>query len=152
MFVSCLKVTPKADISRPEIQRYTCITEMRAKPLAEFGHNNCSAWSSAQKHDIVTAAKCAKAYHFMQTYLPKCLNRAVFEGYTFREGTFFYWGEQGWAGASEGRVLSKYFTNWGGSNLFYSQPGEGLSFFRKEKITPWLLFCIYKQSYHSRLI
>ena len=54
-----------------------------AVPLAEFGHNNCSAWSSAQKHDIVAAAKCAKGYHFMQTYLPECLNKEVFEGYTF---------------------------------------------------------------------
>ena len=54
-----------------------------AIPLAEFGNNNCSAWSSAQKHDIVTAAKCAKGYHFMQTYLPKCLNREVFKGYIF---------------------------------------------------------------------
>ena len=27
-----------------------------AIPLAEFGNNNCSAWSSAQKHGIVTAA------------------------------------------------------------------------------------------------
>ena len=35
----------------------------------------------------------------------------------------------GWAGASEGRVISNFFTNWGGSNLFYSQPGEGHSFF-----------------------
>ena len=34
-----------------------------------------------------------------------------------------------WAGASEGRVISNFFTNWGGSNLFYSQPGEGHSFF-----------------------
>ena len=31
--------------------------------------------------------------------------------------------------ASEGRVLSNFFTNWGGSNLFYSQLGEGHSFF-----------------------
>ena len=35
----------------------------------------------------------------------------------------------GWAGASEGRVISNFFTNWEGSNLFYSQPGEGHSFF-----------------------
>ena len=35
-----------------------------------------------QKHDIVTAAKCAKGYHFMQTYLPKCSKGEVFEGYT----------------------------------------------------------------------
>ena len=33
----------------------------------------------------------------------------------------------------EERVLSKFFANWGGSNLFYSQPGEGHSFFGKEK-------------------
>ena len=50
-----------------------------AIPLAQFGNNNCSA----PKHDIVTAAKCAKGYHFMQTCLPKCLNSEVFEGYTF---------------------------------------------------------------------
>ena len=54
-----------------------------AIPLAEFGNNNCSTWSSAQKHDIETAAKCAMGYHFMQTYLAKCLNSEVFEGYTF---------------------------------------------------------------------
>ena len=55
-----------------------------AIPLAEFGKNNCIAWSSGQKHHIVTAAKCAKGYPFMQTYLPKCLNSEVFEGYTFK--------------------------------------------------------------------
>ena len=47
---------------------------------------------------------------------------------TIREGTFFIWGG-GLAGSSEGRVISKFFTNWGGSNLFYLQPGEGHSFF-----------------------
>ena len=36
----------------------------------------------------------------------------------------------------EGRVLSKFFTNWGGSNPFYSQLGESHSFFGKEKILP----------------
>ena len=39
----------------------------------------------------------------------------------------------GWAGALEGRVISKYFTNWGGSNLFDTQPGEGHSFFWQGK-------------------
>ena len=43
----------------------------------------------------------------------------------------FYWG--GWAGVSEGRVISKYFTNWGGSNLFDTQPGEGHSSFWQGK-------------------
>ena len=59
-----------------------------------------------------------------------------------REGTFFI-GGGGWAGASEGRVLSKFFTNWGGSKLFYSQPGEGHRFFGKEKITPCLFYFVY---------
>ena len=49
-----------------------------AIPLAEFGSNNCSAWSSAQKHDNVTIS-----YANLPTYLPKCLNSKVFEGYTF---------------------------------------------------------------------
>ena len=48
-----------------------------------------------------------------------------------REGTFSIGegGGWGWAEAPEGRVINKFFTNWGGSNLFYSQPGEGHSFF-----------------------
>ena len=53
----------------------------------------------------------------------------------------FYWG--GWAEASEGRVLSTFLTNWGGTNLFYSQPGEGHSFFGKEKITPCRFYFVY---------
>ena len=53
----------------------------------------------------------------------------------------FYWGE--WAGASEGSVLSKFFTNWGRSNLFCSQPGEGHSFFGKEKINPCRFYFVY---------
>ena len=66
---------------------------------------------------------------------------AIFNGiyciyflFLIREGKFFIergggGGGGGWAGASEERVLSKFFTNWGGSNLFNSQPGEGHSFF-----------------------
>ena len=34
---------------------------------------------------------------------------------------------------AERRVISKFFTNWGGSNLFYSQPGEGHRFFWQGK-------------------
>ena len=58
-----------------------------------------------------------------------------------REGTFFI--GVGWAGALEGRVISKYFTNWGGSNLFDTQPREGHSFFGKENITPCRLVDFY---------
>ena len=51
----------------------------------------------------------------------------------------------GWAGVLEGRVISKYFINWGGSNLFDTQPGEGHSFFffGKENITPCRLADFY---------
>ena len=56
---------------------------------------------------------------------------------------FYWWGGGGWAGASEGRVLSNFFTNWGGSNLFYSQPGEGHSFIGKEKISPCRFYFVY---------
>ena len=50
-----------------------------------------------------------------------------------REGTFLIGGGGGWTGASEGRVIIKIFTNWGGPNLFCSQLGEGHTFFSKEK-------------------
>ena len=52
----------------------------------------------------------------------------------FREGTFFIGGGGGWAGASKGRVVSKFFTNWGGSNRFHSQPGEGQFFWHGKKL------------------
>ena len=58
----------------------------------------------------------------------------------------FYWGGGGGGGgarASDERVLSKFFTNWGGSVLFYSQPGEGHSLFCKDKITPCRLYFVY---------
>ena len=47
------------------------------------------------------------------------------------------------AGASDERVLSKFFTYWGGSVLFYSQPGEGHSLFCKDKITPCRFYFVY---------
>ena len=48
-----------------------------------------------------------------------------------REERFFF---GGWVGGGfRGRVISKYFTNWGGSKLFDTQLGEGHSFFCKGK-------------------
>ena len=41
---------------------------------------------------------------------------------------FFIQRSGGWARALEGRVISKYFTNWG-SNLLYTQLERGHSFF-----------------------
>ena len=51
----------------------------------------------------------------------------------------FLLGAGGWAGASERMVISKYFIHWGGSNLFYSQPGEGQGKNYSMSLT-WLLF------------
>ena len=63
------------------------------------------------------------------------LNKVSFGGKKNLKGRYvFNWG--GWAGASEGRVITKFFPNCGGSNPFYSRLGEGHSFFGKEKITP----------------
>ena len=53
------------------------------------------------------------------------------EKYCAKGRYVFNWG--GWAGASEGRVISKIFTNWGGPNLFCSKLGEGHTFFSKEE-------------------
>ena len=47
-------------------------------------------------------------------------------------------------------MLSKFFTNWEGLNLFYSQPGEGHSFFGKEKITPCRFFFVYTSKARCR--
>ena len=64
----------------------------------------------------------------------------AFSSVSVREGTFLIGegGEGGGGGAwaSEGRVISKYLTNWGGLNLFYAQPGEGSIIFCKENNTP----------------
>ena len=39
--------------------------------------------------------------------------------------------------------MVNFFTNWGGSNLFYSKVGEGHSFFGEEKMTPCRLVDFY---------
>ena len=41
-------------------------------------------------------------------------------------------GEGGFRASKGGRVISKSFANWGGLNLFCSQPGESHTFFGKE--------------------
>ena len=80
--ISCLKAPNQANISRLEIQRRmddrdearvrgTPLGEFRTQQLHEALHRNI---------DTVTAAKSAQWYRFMQTYLPKCLNREVIEG------------------------------------------------------------------------
>jgi len=48
-----------------------------------------------------------------------------------------------WARALEGRVISRLFTIWGGSNLFIHNRGRVTVFFGKEKITPCRLVDSY---------
>ena len=48
------------------------------------------------------------------------------KNFMYRKGRYVFY----WAG---GGVISKFFTNCEGSNLFYSQPGEGNSFFWQGK-------------------
>ena len=80
--ISCLKAAIKADISCPEIQRQMDnrdearargipLGEFRTQQLLEALHRNI---------DTVTAAKSAQWYRFMQTCMPRCLNREIIEG------------------------------------------------------------------------
>ena len=48
-YKSGLKATIKVDISRQEVYRPNEAKALEI-PLTEFEHNNCSAWSSAEKH------------------------------------------------------------------------------------------------------
>ena len=79
--ISCLTAAIKADISRPEIQRRMDDRDearVRGTPLREFRTQLHEALH--RNIDTITAAKSAQLYHFVQTYLPKCLNREVIEG------------------------------------------------------------------------
>ena len=79
---SCLKAAIKADISRPEIQRRMDDRDearVRGIPLGEFRTQQLHE-ALHRNIDTIAAAKSAQWYRFMQTYLPKCLNREVIEG------------------------------------------------------------------------
>ena len=58
---------------------------------------------------------------------------------SFTKGRYvFNWGGGGWAGASEGRVISKYFSNWGGSKpvLYATRGGSQYFLTRKNYSMP----------------
>ena len=64
--------TIKADISCLEIQR--CMdnrNEVKALKTSLWGTQQLLE-ALRRNIDSVTAAKCAKGYHFVQTYLPGC--------------------------------------------------------------------------------
>ena len=62
----------------------------------------------------------------------------------------FNWG--GWAGASEGRVLSNFFFSQigEGQTCFILNPGRVIVFFGKEKITPCRFYFVYSSKATSR--
>ena len=69
-----------------------------------------------------------------KTLSGKCSCVAGISGYchhVIREGTFFYWGGGGWAGASNGRVISKFFYKLVKPVLFAT--GVGSQFFLVRK-------------------
>ena len=77
---------------------------------------------------------CSQTRGTIRTMRPNvCLSRELISRVLLLGKVRFYWGAGGWAGALEGRVIGKYFTNWGGSNLFDTQPGEGHSLFWQGK-------------------
>ena len=80
--ISCLKAAIKADFSRPEIQRRMDDRDearVRGIPLGEFRTQQLHE-ALHRNIDTITAAKSAQWYRFMETYLPKCLNREFIEG------------------------------------------------------------------------
>ena len=69
-----------------------------------------------------------------------------------REGTFIIGGGGGWAGPSEGRVISKFLQIGEGQTCFIINGGGSQFFGQGKNYSMSLLFCIYEQSYQSRLI
>ena len=80
--ISALKAAIKADISRPDIQAtIDDRDEVRQQdiPLGEY-RQRILLEASLRNMNTITAAKCAGWYRFMQTYIPRCLNREHIEG------------------------------------------------------------------------
>ena len=80
--ISALKAAIKTDISRPEVQarignRDEAIA--RSIPLGEF-RTQLLLEALQRSIGTITPAKCMQWYRFMQTYLPRCMNREVIEG------------------------------------------------------------------------
>ena len=72
----------KADISRPAIQQeMNNRDEARDRGLA-LGHFRTQLLLEALNRNIgtITPAKCGQWFRFMQTYLPRCINREFIAG------------------------------------------------------------------------
>ena len=80
--VSALKAAIKAEISRPAVQQQLhdrkearlqgiALGEYRQQILLRVGRRSTNT---------ITLAKCVQWFRFMQTYIPRCLNRECIEG------------------------------------------------------------------------
>ena len=72
----------KADISRSEVQQQmNNSVEARRQGIALGHHRTQLLLKALQRNDgTITSAKCRQWFRFMQTYLPRCLNREKIEG------------------------------------------------------------------------
>ena len=80
--ISALKAAIKVGISRPYIQAEMddCLeARQQGIQLGEYRHQILVA-ASESNIGAITVQKCAAWYRFMQTYLPRCLNREIIEG------------------------------------------------------------------------
>jgi len=80
--ISALKASIKADISRPEIQRQMNDRDEARRQGIALGHYRTQLLLQALQRSIgtITVAKSGQWFRFMQTYIPRCLNREVIEG------------------------------------------------------------------------
>ena len=75
--ISALKAATKVDISRPDIQATIDDRDEAQRqgiPLGEY-RQRILLQASQRNMNTIMAAKCAGWYRFMQTYVPRCLNR-----------------------------------------------------------------------------
>ena len=80
--ISALKAAIKVGISLPYIQAEMddCLeARQQGIQLGEYRHQILVA-ASESNIGAITVQKCAARYRFMQTYLPRCLNREIIEG------------------------------------------------------------------------
>ena len=80
--ISSLKAAIKADISRPEIQREMNNGDEARRQGIPLGHYRTQLLMEALQRNAgtITVTKCTQWFCFMQTYLPRFINREVIEG------------------------------------------------------------------------
>ena len=80
--ISALKAAIKTDISRPEMQQQMNNREEARRQGIALGHHQTQHLLQALQPNVgtITPAKCGQWFRFMQTYLPRCLNREKIEG------------------------------------------------------------------------